>query len=91
MSHICKFEKPLFKIEPLLLGPQINNLINIIEWISMHRKKQKITKKILQCHVCECYQVECPYCQGMRVMAELPLKTTCEHCGKEFRVRWTRI
>lgn len=89
MPHVCKFERPRLKIELVLCN--INGVVHFVEWINMRWKKQKKTRNILQCHVCGRYQVECPYCQEKQVMAELPKKTICEHCGKEFRVEWTRI
>ena len=90
-QHICKFEKPLFRIEPLLLDSGTNSLIHIFEWLNMRKKGQKKVKKILQCHVCERYQLECPYCGGKQELDELPRKTVCKQCGKEYRVEWTWI
>lgn len=90
-THTCKFERPMLKIEPLLLGVDVNTMIHWVEWISMRRKGQKKTKKILQCHTCGRYQVECPYCQALHQMMDLPRKYTCSNCGKEFVVEWTSV
>lgn len=86
-EHICKFERPIPKFQLRLWDPGVYATEELIFRISLFFKGEKRVKKIRQCHICEKYALECPYCHSVTTMDTLPIESTCSICHKKYGVR----